>query len=227
MAEITSIQQAISSNSLSIHKIKVANPTAAALILEALISEVVLFFNVGKNMNEFQIKQTAILLLSELESKNMKPEDYRIMFNNAKTGKYGGQFDRLDGQMIFEWVRQYWHERSSIVANMNDVLHSEQKSGKYDKSDVNPEGQKKVAQILKDAKVLSESKSEIQKPIDKKVTERDIFIQKCFSDFELLYKKSPLPVPGRFIMFNGRGVDQIEYCGLRVKEYDNSTSNEV
>jgi len=46
----------------------------------------------------------------------LKPEDFKLCFNNAKTGKYGQLYNRLDGSVIFEWLNNYQNERAEFFA---------------------------------------------------------------------------------------------------------------
>lgn len=216
--------QAVQATSLPIALIKVENQEAALLILETLISEVVVFLNVGKTMNETQIKITATMLLEDLEAKNMKPEDYRVMFNNAKKGLYGKQYDRLDGQIIFEWVRLYWNERAALVEEQSYKQHLLHKQ-KPDLKDVNPDGQAKIIEIFKNATAhIDDKKIETEDfiyPEPPQVDERTAFIQTCFRQFDELWQQYSIhttPGPVRQINYNGHVVDQIEFTELKLKE---------
>lgn len=216
--------QAVNAESLSLAKIKLASPESAKLILEALISEVVLFFNVGKTMSEHQIKATADLMLSDMQAKNMKPEDYRVMFDNAKRGMYGKQYDRLDGQVIFEWINTYWDERSSLIEQMHIDQHNKTMSQQFDKSEVNPEGQARVIKEIKDALTFIDPEPpalqtlDTQDPAPRVIDEKNAFIQKCFEDFDKEYRLRGLKGPVRCITYGGRPVDQVEFTELKLKE---------
>lgn len=216
--------QAVESNSLSLFKIEKAQKGTGLLLLKVLLAEVVMFFNVGKTMNDYQIHSTAELLLQDNEARNMKPEDYKVMFDNAKKGIYGKQFDRLDGQVIFEWKTAYMSERLDICEQISIKKHKglieQNKSG-----EINKEGQKKVLEILKN--VLETVKPPEEKNKNFRVkTERDIFIQKCLADFYSLWLKKPIKNKNgeeiNFIIYHEKEVDQVEYTEILLKEYDNA-----
>ncbi|HAH35142.1 MAG TPA: hypothetical protein DCL81_00870 [Algoriphagus sp.] len=61
-------------------------------------------------MTEDQAIDTAYLLLEKYPYESF--EDFVIMFRNAKMGKYGELYNRLDGQIIFKWMEEYMEEKA-------------------------------------------------------------------------------------------------------------------
>ena len=82
-------------------------------LLNILVVDVVGFFNIGKNMDAPQVIQTVELILEEYPY--FKPEDFKLCFNRAKKGQYGKLYDRLDGQVILDWLTVYDLERTMEV----------------------------------------------------------------------------------------------------------------
>lgn len=78
-------------------------------LLTIIFVDLVKFFNVGKSMSNDQLAQTISLVQDEYWM--LKPEDFKLCFNNAKKGVYGKVYDRLDGQVIFEWLDKYLKDR--------------------------------------------------------------------------------------------------------------------
>ena len=72
------------------------------------------FINVGKKMTDEQTRETAILIVDEYY--NMNLADINLIFKNAKLGKYGKYYDRLDGQIILSWFEQHFSERCKLAA---------------------------------------------------------------------------------------------------------------
>jgi hypothetical protein len=99
-------------------------------IMNILLTDLVLFFNVGKMMDAGQIAQTRELLLEDFV--HLKPEDFKLCFNRAKKGHYGPLYDRIDGQLILDWLRKYDNERDAeieiIRANQNRDLKNASKT---------------------------------------------------------------------------------------------------
>ena len=94
-------------------------------ILTVLIVDAVLFFNVGKTMNPEQVKDTSEMILDEFVE--ITPADLKLCFNKAKKGEYGHVFDRIDGQVILNWIRQYCDDKISYFINKNERAHNNQK----------------------------------------------------------------------------------------------------
>ena len=80
-----------------------------------IIIDLVMFFNVGKTMKDTQAAQTADLIIEEFYF--LKPDDFKLCFTRAKKGYYGKVFDRIDGQVIFEWLNQYTNDRMTTACD--------------------------------------------------------------------------------------------------------------
>lgn len=216
-----------------------------------IVSDLVLFLNVGKTMNDGQIGITSDMLIKQYNY--WKPEDFKILFDRIKIGYYGKQYDRVDGQTIFECAHQYDMERTEAAEQMSYESHTNRK--KSNPNLIHPE----IANMYREALKLKENRStkvatdiKVAEPgsehryeakwvdesqIEKELAEkrqkpkiekspRDIFIQDRFAEFDRLYDKSPAKdergkeLKGKFIEYEGKIVDQIEYVQMRVKEYD-------
>lgn len=117
-------------------------------ILTIIIIDVIKFFNVGKSMSNVQVAQTIELIQQEYWM--LKPEDFKLCFNNAKKGLYGQVYDRIDGQVILSWIQKHIENR---------FQHSEQQSiQKHDKL-------KKETEIIRQQQMQSDKQKtqEIQK----------------------------------------------------------------
>lgn len=81
--------------------------------LTIAIVDLIEFFNVGKTMGEAQVVSTIRLLVDDFYYLNV--EDFKLCFNNAKRGKYGKVYDRIDGNTIYEWLNKYSTERVEVA----------------------------------------------------------------------------------------------------------------
>lgn len=79
--------------------------------LEGWIVNLREFVNVGRKMTDLQTFETAMFILQDYKCLNIA--DINLIFKRAKTGYYGKLYDRLDGQIILDWFRQYFEERCS------------------------------------------------------------------------------------------------------------------
>lgn len=129
--QVKSVGEIFQSDSLSIGAISRLlndeNNLATRALLNIIIDDTVKFFNVGKTMTGAQMIQTVELIVEDY--KHFKPEDFKKCFNNAKKGHYGVTYDRIDGQIIFEWLLKYDAERDAeieaIRAKQNRVYKME------------------------------------------------------------------------------------------------------
>jgi len=68
-------------------------------------------------MNDIQAAQTADLIIDEYYF--FKPDDFKLCFTRAKKGLYGKVYDRIDGQIIFDWLNSYCKDRLNEAENMS------------------------------------------------------------------------------------------------------------
>lgn len=91
---------------------KFGEPQARA-VLVILIADALEFFNVGNTMSATQVAMTVDLIIEEYPY--MKTDDFKLCFRNAMKMKYGENYNRIDGQIIMSWLREYNKERCSIA----------------------------------------------------------------------------------------------------------------
>ena len=89
------------------------NKTLTAV--EAWIVDTSDFMNVSRPMNPKQIRQTAILVLSDFYY--FKVADINLVFTRAKKGQFGELYGSLDGTKIYSWFDKYDCERSGEAYN--------------------------------------------------------------------------------------------------------------
>ena len=80
-----------------------------------VLNDLLDFFNVGKNMGAIQVASTADLIIEEFYF--LKPDDFKLCFNRAKKGYYGKVYDRIDGQVILEWLSTYTNDRMTTASD--------------------------------------------------------------------------------------------------------------
>lgn len=80
-----------------------------------VLNDLLDFFNIGKTMGAVQVASTADLIIEEYYF--LKPDDFKLCFTRAKKGYYGKVFDRIDGQVIFEWLNQYTNDRMTTASD--------------------------------------------------------------------------------------------------------------
>jgi len=86
------------------------------------------FVNPKIGMTDEQVIETAELLLSNWPY--LRPTELRIFFGNCKMGKYGKIYDRVDGQMLFEWLKLFEIEKDEVISSIRVKENSEFKKDK-------------------------------------------------------------------------------------------------
>lgn len=86
------------------------------------------FFNTTKGISEIQAIQTASLIIESYPMETI--EDFILCLKSAKMGLYGSVYNRLDGQIVFEWFRQHLDEKAQRREELkrNEKIDLQEKS---------------------------------------------------------------------------------------------------
>lgn len=107
----------VDSPSPNLAKIKnTLSETEIRALLTIAVGEVCNFFNVGKNMNDAQIALTVDLITDRFWY--FKLEEIKYCFRRAMMREK--LFDRLDGNIIIGWLREYDAERTEEAMRISD-----------------------------------------------------------------------------------------------------------
>lgn len=85
-------------------------------LLSIAVCEVCDFFNVGKNMNDTQVAMTVDLIIEQ--HSDLKLEEIKYCFRRAMMREK--LFDRLDGNIIIGWIRDYDAERTEEAISLSE-----------------------------------------------------------------------------------------------------------
>ena len=85
--------------------------------IESWITNLREFVNLKGAMSDAQANMTAGMIAREFI--HITIADINLIFNNAKFGKYGEFYGRLDGQMILSWFDKYFNERCDVAAEVS------------------------------------------------------------------------------------------------------------
>lgn len=186
-----------------------------ALLVHA-ITDLNKFLNFQNIMTTEQIAETALMILSDYNA--LKIEDIRVCFNNGKKGHYGQLYGRLDGQIIMLWLSQYSTDRTNEYLRIKDFNEKQALNKRIAPEEINPEGQKKVIEMMKEA-LKSVEPAKVEKPVREK-TASEIRIQKWLRDFTKLSIHKNYDESYRFIFRYGKVINSAEYLEYKVKQYD-------
>lgn len=101
-------------------------------LISILIIEVLEWYNVKNSMSDNQILEVAYMLFSEFKHYNIY--DIGLCFKNGKTGKYGKVYDRIDGGVLFEWLRLYDIDRTGAIVTIRQNQDAEHKQAFRERS---------------------------------------------------------------------------------------------
>lgn len=160
-----------------------------------------------------------------------------------------GQYFGMCPKTYHQFIKAYYELPDRFKAQEAYLkLGNASEGGIEDKSlPPNPEGQKKVVDILKQyvVKPIDYTKKPLEEKIKKPIvkSERDTFIHNCINEHYKIWLKKPYKDPprkpskveglidtgetgGRYIEFDGKPVTELEYVHIKLKEYDltNTTS---
>jgi hypothetical protein len=93
-------------------------------MLNILVTDTALFFQVGKLMNRPQIIETVDLIMKKYAY--WKPEDFKLCFEEAKLGYNGPVYDRMDGNVILNWCLQYDNRRDIAAEKLRESKNNGQ-----------------------------------------------------------------------------------------------------
>ena len=85
-------------------------------VLVALMDECQQYFNLQQPMNAQQLMLTAELIMEEYYY--LRIEELRMCFRMAMKGEFGPVYNRIDGQVFFEWIVKYMPKRQLITDRM-------------------------------------------------------------------------------------------------------------
>lgn len=178
---------------------------ASQAILSILLTDLVDFFNIGKSMSDTQIASTVNLILEDFSV--FKPDDFILCFKRAKKGKYGKVYDRLDGQIILEWLAQYECERNAEIEDFRIIEKKRLEKNLSQKPDEPIHMPEEIKQKL--AKILNkEPKHEVT--VFQTTPEQQL-ANRFISQFDALWMLGKISSKGRFVRKYGRILNVNEY----------------
>jgi hypothetical protein len=90
--------------------------------LETLLIRLSMSFNLGKNLESWQISEIATDVYQKYYFLSL--EEFLLVLKKGRTGEFGKIYDRLDGAVIMEWFEKYEtsDERQSLVKQRRIAL---------------------------------------------------------------------------------------------------------
>lgn len=74
-------------------------------LIQLIILDLIKFYHTSEKMSEAQIFETAFLIVNNFPGLTL--EDVALAVHKAKSGEYGQIYNRVDGQVILNWLHKY------------------------------------------------------------------------------------------------------------------------
>lgn len=211
-----SLQQIAKIDEIGIFKIQA--------LLNIILVDLVLFFEVGKTMGADQIKQTVQLVLEDYS--HLKPEDFKLCFNRLKKGYYGKLYDRLDGQIILDCLGQYDNERTGEIESIRAKENREYKklsaAPLLPTAEIKPDDEvfNRNMKILKDNLAEAKKQREQSKPVEVRKPDPVYEMhQRWMRNFSDIYTLRPVGKGIRIIKRYGKMLDINGYMEHKQYQY--------
>lgn len=203
--------EAFNSKTQSIVKLSKELPV---IVLDSLLTialtDLIESFNIGKTMNDVQVNFTIEAIKTDYYF--LKIEELKFCFNEARKGRYGTMYDRIDCAVICGWIEKYLETRIEIAYEQN---MKEQKL----KSISTVEAFSEIAPALKfSVNEEKEFKKIVKRP---ELIEYENKIQSIMKEFDAIHEreeKEYYKSGTRFVNYNKKRLTQSEFLELRLKE---------
>ena len=178
-------------------------------------------------MNSSQVATTINLIIEDYSM--LKPDDFKLCFKRAMRGHYGKVYDRIDGELIFEWLEQYLYERDSEIEILRKNENARLKKQSnfrigQDAGQVNSEEEddkNKPVPMPEWFKMPEKKQAEIKPMPARRQTEDQMFYNSLINRFEEAYKVRGQEKGGRrFVKFYGRFMNVEEYLNHKSKQVE-------
>lgn len=203
-----SVSDIITSTNPSVIKIvKDDGETVAKALMRKLILDMLDFFMLGKSMGVNQVESTIELIFEAYGQ--YKFDDWKLCFKMAKLGKFGTVYDRIDGNVIFDWFDKYleirFSEFESARAKENRILNESVQSDP-------------LVPMPDYVKELTEKKS-VKKETERQLiqTDRQKVINEWLKEFDLIWMEQGALDGKRFIMYQDIKMDQAEFLQYKAE----------
>lgn len=178
-------------------------------LLTLAVSDLVNSFNIGKTMNDEQI--VFVVETIKIDYYFIRLDELKYCFNQAKKGRYGQIYDRIDCATICQWVEKYFEERMEVVYGLR-VEEEKQEVDNFNQlgsqilSLKNSKGESFNIPSFKD----KQDEKEANTP-----TKMDILNQRWFKQFDRIERKTGT---NGFIFRYGKMIDCVEYCEYKIEQ---------
>ena len=94
-------------------------------VMTLIIRDLVKSFNLGQTMDDEQVADLINEIIDQYYWLNL--DDFRLCFNNAKSGRYDKGIFRLDASVVLSWLNKYTTDRLNAADESSFNEHSSTK----------------------------------------------------------------------------------------------------
>jgi hypothetical protein len=95
---------------------------ATIAVMVAMMDSCQQYFNLQQPMNAQQLALTAELMLEDYYY--LRVDELQVCFRMAMKGEFGPVYNRIDGQVFFEWLKKFMGKRQSVSERINHEKQS-------------------------------------------------------------------------------------------------------
>jgi hypothetical protein len=103
----------------------------AMYVVGSLLEDLLNFY--GQAGDADQVEQIAILLVYEYGNQ-LTTTEVALMLKDAKVGKYGKVYGKLDGAQVMQWAREFVAARTELVVNRHRDMTAQVGGGVRERS---------------------------------------------------------------------------------------------
>ena len=191
-------------------------------MLEILVVDFCNYLNIGKNMNgDQQIPQTCELILKEYYYFSV--EEFKLFFENAKKAKFGSIYDRVDGNLIFQWL-QVFSDQRDVISDKKAKSQSNQHKKEISAPllDVACEVNENIYKLLSDIGKSIEDEKILSQQNQTERVQHDPYREFCNAQSNLFDRLVKYKVKKEYVKLGERFFNKTEFINLRFeKKYGN------
>jgi len=138
---------------------------------------------VGKSMNDIQTIFAADLIIEKFGQ--LTVEDLYLCFKNGIASEYGPMFDRLDANVICDWLKKYFEDRNTFAEMEQMKKHNEVKKEVFVSTPENQEVFEKGIKMVLDALPKPEEPKYVTRTHE--ITPLQKLVSRWADQFDVLY----------------------------------------
>lgn len=182
------------------------------------------FCNLKHTMNDAQVVFTVDLMLEEYPRYRL--EDFAFFFKEAAKARFGKIYDRIDGNMLLQWLKEYDIRRCEEIEMMRVRENSQYKKNQPSVLNVIPDLKDLQKTIGKKPVKKQWTREIVQEHQDEAIRQRDLSTKQYMAEFETMWEEQRDEInkimggnsPIKLIRYKEVVYDTTQYIAKRFEE---------